>query len=223
MNRAHADILILAGGKARRLNGIDKGLIMLNKKPLIEHCIGRLNHNLYHNRANLIISANRNHKKYSNYAQHVVSDIIGDYEGPLAGIYTALKHIQSEYLLVIPCDMPFLPLDLYDQLKSTIHNNAACAVKHSDQIEPLLLLLKKTHIPGIANYLNDGRRSVIAWLQENHCVYAEYNNKAKHCINAWLNINTWQDINLAEKLITEQSNVEKRLPKPKNLLLTSAL
>lgn len=217
-------MLILAGGKAQRLNGIDKGLVMLNKKPLIEHSIDRLGiARPDHNNINLIISANRNHDQYCHYAQYVVGDTIGDFSGPLAGIYSALKHIQSEYLLVIPCDMPFLPLDIYDQLKSKIHNNDTCAVKHSDQIEPLLLLLKKTHISGIANYLSDGRRSVIGWLQENHCVYAEYNDKAKHCISAWLNINTWQDINLAEKLITEQLNVEKRLSKSENLFLTPAL
>lgn len=34
--------LILAGGKARRLNGQDKGLIKLGNQTLIEHVIDRL-------------------------------------------------------------------------------------------------------------------------------------------------------------------------------------
>ena len=34
--------VILAGGLATRMKGVDKGLILLNQKPLVQHVIERL-------------------------------------------------------------------------------------------------------------------------------------------------------------------------------------
>lgn len=55
--------LLLAGGRALRMGGIDKGLIPFQGKPLIEHAINRLGPQV----ANLVINANRNQTVYSQY------------------------------------------------------------------------------------------------------------------------------------------------------------
>ena len=72
--------VILAGGQARRMKGQDKGLILFNGKPLIEYVIEVFNPQV----GKLIINANRNHDKYSQYGFEVISDEYPNYCGPLA-------------------------------------------------------------------------------------------------------------------------------------------
>lgn len=217
MNKKNIDILVLAGGKAQRLGGDDKGLTLLNEKPLIEHCISRLPTHC----DNLIISANRNHARYSTYAKTVVSDKYGLFEGPLAGIVSALSNTKHDHLLVVPCDMPFLPIDLYDRLANKIAKKQLCAVIHANQIEPLLLLVKKAHIASITQYLASGRRSVIGWLKESDCNYVKYD----HNKISFLNINTQHDIALAQELINNSASTKEKSPSadPQHLLLTPVL
>jgi len=217
MNENTIDVLILAGGKAQRLNGVDKGLTIVNGKPLIQHCVERL----CYNNLNLIISANRNQEKYACYADHIASDTIGDFKGPLAGIYSALNFVQSEHLLVIPCDMPFSPLNLYFTLKNKINNSNTCAIVHEGRIEPLLLLVKRNHIASIINYLNNGRRSVIGWLKTSQCTYVEQTGDSIQ----FFNINTSQDIALANALMKNActADLKKDLTDTKNLFLPTIL
>lgn len=217
MSSENIDIVILAGGKAQRLGGLDKGFVVLDNKPLIEHCIARLPTQ----DINLIISANRNHKKYLRYAHKAISDTVGVFDGPLAGIYSALEHIKSDHLFVVPCDMPFLPTNLHTKLKENIGHNNACAVMHSNQIEPLLLLIKKSHIASIAHYLENGRRSVIGWLKESHCVYTRYDNERIQ----FLNINTQKDISIAQEFINASASMDNKTysANTQNLFLTTIL
>lgn len=217
MNKKRIDILILAGGKAQRLGGHDKGLRQLNEKPLIEHCISRLPNHC----DNLIISANRNHERYSTYAETVVSDKYGLFEGPLAGIASALSSTKHDHLLVVPCDMPFLPMDLFDRLANKLGEKQVCTVMHANQIEPLLLLVKKAHIASITQYLASGRRSAIGWLKESECNYVKYDQNKM----SFLNINTQQDIALAQVFINNSDSTKEKTPlaDSQHLLLTPVL
>ena len=55
--------VILAGGKARRMNGADKGLQLLKNKPLISHVIERLQPQVI----DISINANRHHEEYAQW------------------------------------------------------------------------------------------------------------------------------------------------------------
>ena len=74
--------IILAGGEGKRVGGLDKGLVSYKNRPLIEHVID----NVHSQVDDIIISANRNIKKYNQYAAKVLNDSASDYRGPLAGI-----------------------------------------------------------------------------------------------------------------------------------------
>ena len=80
--------IILAGGKGKRVGGVDKGLLEYKNKPLIEHTINALTPQV----DDIIISANRNIERYKDYAKKVISDESEDYLGPLAGIDAALTN-----------------------------------------------------------------------------------------------------------------------------------
>ncbi|WP_231968433.1 NTP transferase domain-containing protein [Polynucleobacter necessarius] len=79
--------LILAGGRAQRMGGIDKGLIPFHQKPLIESTISRLRPQV----GSILINANRNITKYAVYSYPVILDETPDFSGPLAGFSVGLK------------------------------------------------------------------------------------------------------------------------------------
>ena len=117
----HADQitgLILAGGRAQRMGGIDKGLIPFHGKPLIELAIARLQSQVN----SIIINANRNITKYAAYGYPVIMDETPDFSGPLAGFSAGLQVCKTPYLLTSPCDSPLLPIDLASQLASEMES-----------------------------------------------------------------------------------------------------
>ncbi len=116
--------LILAGGRARRMQPVqgggapvDKALLRLVGKTLVEHAVGFLAPRV----GSLLISANRNHDVYAKYGRVVADDpALGADLGPLAGVASALAVCNSPWLVVIPVDVPVLPTDLIDRLYDAV-------------------------------------------------------------------------------------------------------
>ena len=71
--------LVLAGGQGRRMGGVDKGLQLLQGRPLIQHVIDRLRPQV----DSLLINANQNLERYAEFGCPVVSDRVGGFAGPL--------------------------------------------------------------------------------------------------------------------------------------------
>lgn len=190
--------VILAGGKASRMHGVDKGLITLGDKPLIEHVIARLQPQVQQ----IIISANRNLDTYRQFGLPVLTDQNHDYLGPLAGIATAMQQCTTEYLLVQPCDCPFLPHDLAEKMTAAIIANNAdvCLAFDGRRLQPLVALLSVSLLDRLDQSIAAGKLKVERWmLEQDHCM-AEFKDP-----QAFLNINTAQELEQAEKLLQAQS------------------
>ncbi|SMC51254.1 molybdenum cofactor guanylyltransferase [Fulvimarina manganoxydans] len=104
---------ILAGGLARRMGGGDKPLRLLAGRPLLSHVIERLQPQC----APILLNANGDPARFSDFALTVVGDSVPDNPGPLAGILAALEWAGAQsrgtgYVLITPGDCPFLPPDL---------------------------------------------------------------------------------------------------------------
>ena len=104
--------LILAGGRGSRLGGIDKGLLDVRGTPLVQQVAARLAGQV----DALLLSANRSLDRYRALGFDPLTD--GPYvdAGPLAGIRAGLAACATDWLLAVPCDMPFVPLDLRARL-----------------------------------------------------------------------------------------------------------
>lgn len=100
--------IILAGGKSSRM-GEDKGLMLFEDKPMIQYIIEVVKPLV----KNIIIIANN--KEYEQFGYSVYEDLIKD-KGPLAGIYTGLKHSRTEKNLVLSCDVPFVDTNILNLL-----------------------------------------------------------------------------------------------------------
>lgn len=173
--------VILAGGLGRRMNGQDKGLIQYQSQPLIAHILEDFIPQI----DQCIISANRNISRYQDYGYPVYTDEIGDYSGPLAGIATALKHCQSDWLACVPCDAYSLPPHLVQQLYQTAltEQTQVCIANDGQRLQPLYALLHKSTQTALENYLATGKRKVMQWVKSQNLSIADCSRDHKYFKN----------------------------------------
>lgn len=179
--------VILAGGKGRRMQGEDKGLIELNGKLLIQHVISAIAPQV----GQLVINANRNLQQYADLGYAVVSDSMDDYQGPLAGFLATMNSIDTPELVTVPCDGPMLPHDLVKRL-ITGRNQAAAdiAVAHDGQrLQPVYALMPTRLKQDLKAFLESGGRKIDLWYARHQVVHVDFSDIPE----AFININTPQD------------------------------
>ncbi|WP_395823133.1 molybdenum cofactor guanylyltransferase MobA [Collimonas sp.] len=166
--------LILAGGRGSRMGGVDKGLVLLDGKPMAAHVIARLTPQV----GSLLVNANRNQDGYAAFGWPVWPDQQPGFAGPLAGLQAGLQHCNTAYLATAPCDSPFLPHDLVSRLASALTENAAdlavAATLDPDsrtvRAQPVFMLLKSNLLTDLNAYLLDGGRKMETWYRRlNYC------------------------------------------------------
>jgi molybdenum cofactor guanylyltransferase len=151
--------IILAGGKGKRVGGEDKGLLEYKNKPLIEHVIDAVRPQV----DDIVISANRNIERYKYYSKKVISDDSEHYPGPLAGIAAALPHCSHEWILVVPCDTPFLPCDIIDKLLFNRADNTLYIAESKNKLQPVMLMHQTLH-DSIDRSLREGQLRLMFWV-----------------------------------------------------------
>ena len=178
--------VVLAGGEGRRMGGVDKGLQLLDGKPLARHALQRLQAQTLGPPRTLAINANRNQALYASWDVPVWIDAVGGFAGPLAGFHTALQHCAAthDYLLTVPCDSPLFPLDLLARLAhalATSHAPIAMASApdgpHDPTLrrQPVFCLLRTSLLPSLEQYLQEGGRKIDAWTQAQGQVEVAFN------------------------------------------------
>jgi len=180
--------IILSGGRATRMDGADKGLVLLQKKPLIQHVIARLKPQV----DEIFINANREIASYQAFGYRVLQDETADFPGPLAGFSLGLQHAKHEYLLTVPCDSPLLPLDLAERLlKGMLESCADIAVASANgETHQVFCLCKKSVLPSLLEYLANGGRKVSAWQKSQLYVEVDFSDNP----DGFTNLNTFEDL-----------------------------
>ncbi len=132
--------VLLAGGLARRMGGGDKGLRTLGGKSILSIIVDRIAPQV----DGLILNANGDASRFDEYNLPVIADVIPDFAGPLAGVLTGLEWVRVnrpdvKWMVSLPTDAPFIPLDLVARLKNAIGEGAdiACA-KSGDRTHPVV-------------------------------------------------------------------------------------
>ena len=181
-------VVILAGGHATRMNGVDKGLVLLQNKPLIQHVIARLKSQV----DEIFINANREIAQYQAFGYPVLQDENAEFIGPLAGFSLSLQHAKHEYVLTVPCDSPLLPLDLAQQLLNGMtEDRADIAVAASEEnAHPVFCLMKKSVLPSLQAYIESGERKVSAWQKSLNYIEVDFSDN----FQAFTNLNTFDDL-----------------------------
>ena len=186
--------LILAGGKGSRMGGVDKGLQAFRGKRLVDHVYERFAPQV----GGVIINANQNHEEYKTFGVRVVSDAIGGFAGPLAGLHAGLSISKRPFLASVPCDSPFLPADLIERLYQRIDESGAelAVAKTGEQPHPVFSLMRRTVLDHLADFLKGGGRKIDAWYATLNVVEVAFDDEP----DAFSNINTREELQTWENV-----------------------
>ncbi len=178
--------LVLAGGQASRMGGVDKGLQMLRGRSLLGWVLNRLEPQVM----SLMISANAP-DKYAGFGLPVIADDMSS-AGPLAGMLAGLKNARHPLLVTAPCDAPFLPADLVSRLFTALEADQAdlAVVRTDDGLQPMFSLLRRRVLPALEGYLRQGGRKADGWHDNLRVVEVPYHDQPQ----AFININSLDEL-----------------------------
>ena len=195
--KTHKNItgLILAGGLARRMGGTDKGLVVLEGRPMISYIIDALRPQV----DSILINANRNISTYEEYGHDVISDELEGFHGPLAGMASGLRHCKTDYIATVPCDGPMLPYNYADILMqaATKANSPISVGFDGNRLQPVYALIHRDLLNDLNSYLGAGERKIDRWYDKHQFAKADFSSS----VEMFTNINTPEDLQSASKLL----------------------
>jgi molybdopterin-guanine dinucleotide biosynthesis protein A len=184
--------VILAGGLARRMNQQDKGLVKFRGRPLVSYGVAALAGIC----DQVIINANRNIDQYQQFGLPVVADQTDSFDGPLAGVLTAMIFAETGILLVVPCDAPLIAAShLSKLLAAVIENDADIAVAFDGKrLHPVMLAVQTELKASLQHYLTSGHAKVEAWLRQQKLAIVDFS----YAPEAFINLNSLTDLSVLE-------------------------
>ena len=194
--------LLLAGGRATRMGGGDKGLRLLAGRPILDHVIERLRPQL----SRLLLNANGDPARFAAYGLPVVGDSPPDFAGPLAGVLAGLEWTAREapdcpLLLSAPTDAPFLPRDLVQRLWAGRESEGAdiAMAASGGRTHPVVGLWPAALAPALRHALvEEGLRKVDIWTARYRVAVVDFPIEA---VDPFFNANRPEDLAEAERLV----------------------
>ena len=190
--------LILAGGRGSRMGGTDKGLQPLRGMPMAMHVLWRLAPQVI----DVVINANRNLGAYEGFGRTVVPDASADFQGPLAGMLAGLPYCETDWMMVVPCDVPHLPTDLVERLLAAAEAvDAPIAMPVTvdpdgqRQTHPVFLLLRGDLYDSLSVFMQNGGRKIDLWTASVGAIEVPFDDAS-----AFFNANTLADLNQLEQV-----------------------
>lgn len=185
-------LAILAGGKSSRMNYNNKAFLSFKEKTFIEHII-----NAGKGFKEIIIVAN-DKEVYERFNLRVVEDIYKG-NGPLAGIHSALKSSNTDYVLCVACDMPLVSSELLDFLGNYNEDYEILVPKYKERLQPLCSIYSKNIIGKIEESLIRNENKLQRFIMSsNYKVIEELDNR-KFEEEDFLNVNTPIEFNELEE------------------------
>ena len=194
--------VVLAGGRATRMGGGDKGLLPLGGRPLLAHVIGRLGPQV----AAVVLNANGDPARLAGFGLPVVADVLPGRPGPLAGVLTGLDYAaQAGFrgIVTAAADTPFFPGDLVARLTAAGGpRGLSIAATETPEGElkrhPAFGLWPVALREDLRDWLASGGRKVTAWTDRHGAPAALYPAGQP---DPFFNINRPEDLAAAEALL----------------------
>lgn len=189
LTKASITGVVLAGGRARRMDGRDKGLLPFQGQPLVSFALNALKTQA----DTVLINANRNLDEYRALGYPVIQDETASFDGPLAGILSAMRAATTPYVLTLPCDAPRVTGECLTRLIEPFgapQSPALCAAHDGERLHPVFLLAETGLADDLAAYLAGGERRVEVWLRRHRLVLADYRDRPE----LFANLNTPDDL-----------------------------
>ncbi len=196
MSTPDVSVAVLAGGQSRRM-GADKSFVMLDGQPLIGHvieCVAQLNVPIH-----LITNTP---EKYAAFGLPMYGD---DYPncGSLGGLYTAVNHGESGFVLCVACDMPFLNVPLLRHLISLRSDYDAVTPCVAGTMESLHAVYSRDCLPWMQSQIERGQLRISDLHRQLHAlIVAEPMLRAFDPeLRSFINLNTPYQLSLAQEAV----------------------
>lgn len=154
---------VLAGGRATRMGGADKGLMQFRGRPLAARIGAALAAQAAV--AEVLINANRNLDAYRQLGFPVIEDRLPGHQGPLAGMHAALLAAAQPWLLTVPCDGPFVAANYASKMRAAaVDAGAKLAVAHDGaRAQPVYALIHRDLAADLEQFLRSYERKIDLW------------------------------------------------------------
>ncbi len=194
--------VILAGGRATRMGGGDKGLREVGGRRLLDHVIERLGSQC----AGLAINANGDPVRFAEFGLPVLPDSLPDHPGPLAGVLAGLDWAAKRgatAIVTAAADTPFFPADLVARLQEAAGSSGLCLAGSPDgegrlQRHPTFGLWPVALRDDLRTALTGGLRKIVLWTDAHGAGLARFESVT---FDPFFNVNTPEDIETAERLM----------------------
>ena len=194
--------VVLAGGQSRRFDGQTKSLLTLAGIPLIDIVVSRLAPQV----DQVFFSVESHCSALEGRGLHQVFDPSPGHQGPLGGLYASMRYLvdrgPEEWLLLVPCDAPFLPADLAERLLHAAQSERrpgaiAC---YQDEYQPTFSLWNKgllrelqeaievEKLRGFKQFLKNVELAIVDWPRD-------------EVGEPFFNVNSRGDLAMAEKMV----------------------
>ncbi|MGL4687282.1 MAG: molybdopterin-guanine dinucleotide biosynthesis protein B [Fusobacteriaceae bacterium] len=184
----NCSLIILAGGQSKRMNYRDKFLLPYGDKTFISKILKECK-----SFDKIILSLNSEQEFFSPNIK-----IICDYYkeiGPLGGLHASLKALETDFAIVIPCDMPYISSDLLNYLSQFITSSLEAIIirDNNNKINPLFGIYHKNVLPKLEEFITNGNYKATMFLsflktKEISLEHTVFNNE-----KTFLNINTCEE------------------------------
>ena len=199
-NKGNICAVILAGGLSSRMGGGVKSLKKFNNKLIFDRIFENLNTQVQ----KIIINSNDTNNLFDRYRVEIVEDSHKGFLGPLAGIHASLEwlvinHKNINWLVTVPGDTPFVPLNLVEKLfnKANEGNYKIVLAQSNKRTHPIIGIWHSSLNISLKKNLISGTRKILDWATNHSLGYVEFFNPK---YDPFFNINYKEDIVKAEEI-----------------------
>jgi len=168
--------VIMIGGQSKRMGGGIKSLITFNNKSIFDRILERLVSQV----DKIIISCNDQEKEFEKYRLPILKDLKQGYLGPLAGIHSAMNWLnlndhQTKWLITIPGDTPFIPMNIVTQFKSKMSKQTKIILAQSgEKTHPIIGAWHTSLLSDLDKNLDKGTRKILTWAHNHSIKYINF-------------------------------------------------
>ncbi len=214
-------VLILAGGKGSRIGG-KKYKALLNGLPLLVHVYKKVAHlklPIYisvrtKDQEREILSLFEK-RQVTSEKRNFIYDGTEGIEGPLAGIVSAMKQLPEHQLLVVATDQPLLETSFLRWLLKIAEQdrNKVFICKKEEKMEPFPGVYPSSLANTLTNFLKISSKKSLyrffLFLREAGLI-CFLQNCDTIAVKSFFNVNTPEDLKLAEKYLTGFKNQSQK-------------
>jgi len=209
LSRSKILACVLAGGQSRRMGGGDKPLLTLDGRPMLSHILERLTPQVDH----VILNANGDPERFTQFGLPVVPDPVGEYAGPLAGILAGLTYAKAHFpdvthVVSIAGDTPFFPKKLVKQLAGAVPPDQpviALASSH-EKLHPVFGLWPVDLADDLAAWLERGENGkVLAFVDRYDSIEVAFDKENKYGLDPFFNANRPDDLETARLALAKKN------------------